>query len=224
MKKANVLPSSSRWAAFDNVEKVTSDLSEKDVEFFRALGRLLIDNNQAGRFSVTLLHSHFNVANDEFLGEVVEPCGKKIETRVYHQSMAEKEFPQLVPRSWCVKEGEIHPLTYIDRPQLKQHPLEEVDSELVDQIVAIYDRYGVCDRFGLAHPGIQQEPGIAWVESECEGERRLSQDRIPFEQINSADVLNTMWVFDDVGQHVIVLGCCYKDKNGHQWRHASGRY
>lgn len=223
MRNEKTLPCSSRWAEFDNVERVSSDLCAKDVEFFQALGRLLIDRNQIGRFSVTLLHSHFNVANDEFLGEVIQPCGKKIETRVYHQSMAQKKFPQLVPRSWSIKEGRVHPLTYIDRSQLKQQPLEDVDAELIEQIVAIYDRFDVSDRFGLAHPGIQQESGIAWVESECVGERRLSQDRVSLEQINKADVLNTMWVFDDVGKHVIALGCCYRDKNGHQWRHASGR-
>lgn len=222
MANKRIALSSAAWAEMPNVKHVNSKLAGNDESFLNALGKLLSEKHQTSRFAVTLLHSHFAVANDEFLGETFRPEVGKIETKIYNQKNVDREFKDATARSWKISNGKLTPLTYARESQLPQQPVSDMDAELVGEIVALYGKYNVEDHFGLAHPGPHAPEGMVWLESENIPERKLNQEQVEESWLNDNSSLRTMWIFDETGRFLITLGCCYRDKNGHQWRHANG--
>jgi len=56
------------WSKFQDVDKV-QEFSDSDTECLRELRDVLKKHNQLERFGISLLHKHFEVANDEILLE-----------------------------------------------------------------------------------------------------------------------------------------------------------
>jgi len=214
-------PNSRSWGLLRNISDVTSQLSFRDREFIQSIGSILSETKQTNRFAVTLLHSHFNVESHEFLAEKFDRNRNLLVTSVYSRDEA-SQFKDLVLKSWqfhpAPEDGvELEPLTYVERSDLPQHPIEEGDINLLTKLAESYRRFEVTDRFGMAHPGQVPADDKLWVEGENCSSRYLVQEQLPRKEVETRDPIRTMWIFDDDGRETIVLGCCRRtrDNSGH---------
>lgn len=85
----------------------TDELSDNDRECLREMMNVLIKHGRANRFGVSLLHSHFPLAEDEFLLEENDPKSRTLTIR----PMSRTDHPSTAirPTSWRWDKGEIRP-------------------------------------------------------------------------------------------------------------------
>lgn len=60
-----------QWASTKDIEEV-EPVSDKDAEIFRELREVLVKHNAVDRFGVTLIHKHFDLAENEQLVEFTD--------------------------------------------------------------------------------------------------------------------------------------------------------
>ena len=60
-----------QWSQFPDVDKVPK-FSDTDIECLREVREVLKKYGQLDRFGISLLHKHFEIANDEFLLETTD--------------------------------------------------------------------------------------------------------------------------------------------------------
>jgi hypothetical protein len=82
---------------------------------------VLARHGRLDRFGLTLLHSHFDLANDEILVETVDKAGRTLTTRPL-SAAATEPGATLVESSWRLDapDGHPRPLTYCYRPPNSQ--------------------------------------------------------------------------------------------------------
>jgi hypothetical protein len=222
--------SSRLWALMPNVCKVISELSSHDREFFGEVGTILKLAGQTHRFAITLLHSHVDIGENEFLADEITNV---ILTSVYRQDSA-SALAQLVPKSWKFQESsgtafetEWQALTYIQRKDLDHEPLGSSDAPLMRNLAAAFRHFDVTERFGMAHPGPRAAEGKIWTEGEEITDRYLLQEQLALDEVEARNPMTTMWAFDEEGKQIVVLGCCLRsrDGSGHTGSvHPPGRY
>ena len=89
-----------------------------------------------------------------------------------------------------------------------------VDAVLIRAAGALFRSHGVERRFGMALVGQRPEQGKMWVEGEECTARYLVQEQLCVDEVKERDPIKTMWVFDDLGKHIITLGCCLRTTSG----------
>lgn len=193
------------WQGLPDIDKVNGILTREDTAVLRSIGSLLVRANQTSRFAVTLLHSHFELRAGELLQDSYE-CNGTLLTQAMPIADCNS---RLSPRSWRFSEaGAIKPVTWILTDQLPQQPVGEADLPLLSEVSRHLKLTGTLNRFGMALPGRLPSPGMIWTEgAETEG-RRLIQEEMPLATVKARNPIMTMYLFDDVGDYIISLGCC----------------
>lgn len=201
------------WSRHPDITNVSAQLSKDDEALFAGIGRILARTGQTSRFAVTLLHSHFEVRNDEILIESREASGHIITEICRFDSTV---HAGLTLRSWAFKERpadgdpvNLTPLTMVRKDELNCAPLIEQDTLLLQALAShfrVWDR--ATQRFGMALVGNRPEPGMVWTEGTIERERVLIQEQLREEEVNRRDPIRTMWTFAEDGSRRITMGCC----------------
>lgn len=200
------------WSRLADIEEVEGALGPRDRAFLRQVGRVLADHGAAGRFGITLLHSHFPVARDEALVEGVGEDGKLI-TQVMPLDIAEGDAA-IVPRCWmfaddCATDGreELSVLTWSRRDHLPQKPLSSEDHGLIAELARLFRARGMTGRFGMALCGPAPGTGRIWTEDNDAFGRHLIQIPQPVEEVARRHPITTLYAFAAEGG-IIGLGCC----------------
>lgn len=113
-----------QWALTPDIEDVRP-LSEMDADCLREVREVLVKHGALGRFAVSLIHKHFDIAANEQMVEFTDITNRSMTIR----PVAESESLQTVQTTWRFAE-EVHgpqPTTvciyrcYFDRDSTPQH-------------------------------------------------------------------------------------------------------
>lgn len=203
------------WSDLPDVSTVSDGLSRQDQNFFEAVGARLAESQQAGRFAIILLHSHFVVERHETLVERFLPEHGAIVTSVQGMEAIEADI-SFVPRAWMFDEyaladggARLKILAWADRDDLiEQRPLDGDDSRLMQDLGALFRRFGVTQRFGMTLADYAPANGMIWTEGETLERRELVQQQLPRAEVQARDPLITVWNFDSEGRSFSGRKCC----------------
>lgn len=95
------------WKGLDRIESVES-LSDNDREVLDELYSVLKRHGAERRFGLTLLHSHFDMDDDEILVERVDSEARTITISVEREGDFEPR--QLIATSWRLDAGRADPI------------------------------------------------------------------------------------------------------------------
>lgn len=98
------------WSGLPDISKVDR-ISDEDRRIMNEVKDVLERNKAGDRFGVTLLHSHFYLADDELLVETVDPENRTLQIQAMSRTAA-AAADELVPTSWRLDGPEPVPLTY----------------------------------------------------------------------------------------------------------------
>lgn len=103
------------WDGLDRVEDIHA-LTDDDATVLREIRDVLARHGALQRFGVTLLHSHFDLDEDEVLVERVNPTMRTLSTSP--ERVSDDERGRLVPTSWRLdlEGGTPVPLQFCWRP------------------------------------------------------------------------------------------------------------
>jgi hypothetical protein len=97
----------------DDVE----NLGPQDQVIIEQISKILEENDALGRFGLTLLHSHFDLASDEVLVEKVDADARTLTIRPQKQSDLEAEANPLATSWRLTRDGELVDVLYCFRPK-----------------------------------------------------------------------------------------------------------
>lgn len=93
-----------QWSKLPRINAVEHDLSVEDELCLREVAEVLKKHRKEWRFGVNLLHSHFDLSEDEVLLETNDPRDQSLWIRpVPRASVANEE---IVTTAWCLATGE----------------------------------------------------------------------------------------------------------------------
>jgi hypothetical protein len=87
---------------FPNINEV-QPLNENDTPVMQDIYRVLEKHNALKRFGVTLLHEHFDLADDEIMMETTNVV--KREQRLVTMKRSDAEQFDSIETSWCLETG-----------------------------------------------------------------------------------------------------------------------
>ena len=92
-----------QWSNVEDIDDV-EPLNERDADCLAEIREVLRKHNMMDRFGVALLHSHFEVANDEIL---LETTSKEERTLITKPVKAEDYDEGKVGTIWKLEEGDV---------------------------------------------------------------------------------------------------------------------
>lgn len=93
-----------QWSAFPRIASVERELDDADKACLREVAQVLKRYGREWRFGVNLLHSHFDIGEDEILIETSDPNDKSLWIRPIAKS--ELSGQEVVATAWCLATGE----------------------------------------------------------------------------------------------------------------------
>lgn len=93
-----------QWSKLPRIEAIRHDLDGQDVDCLREVADVLKKHGKEWRFGVNLLHSHFDLTDDEVLIETSDPNDKSLWIRPI--PAAEVAGEDVVETAWCLATGE----------------------------------------------------------------------------------------------------------------------
>ena len=93
-----------QWSKFPRINAVEHNLNDQDKECLREVAAVLKKHSREWRFGVSLLHSHFDVADDEVLLETNDPKDQSLWIRPVPKAQVADD--QIVATAWCLASGE----------------------------------------------------------------------------------------------------------------------
>jgi hypothetical protein len=97
------------WNDLANIDRLET-LSNADRDVVEEVREVLARHGALGRFGLTLLHSHFELAPHEVLVETVDPDGRRLVTEA--RSVSDLPAGTLVPTSWRLDGTEPVPIIH----------------------------------------------------------------------------------------------------------------
>lgn len=88
------------WNHLPDLHDVHDELSGEDKACLTAVSAVLAQFGRLGRFGVTLLHKHFDVAPDEILAEFVDEKGRRLETKPVKIADVAADLPGSYETQW----------------------------------------------------------------------------------------------------------------------------
>lgn len=89
-----------QWSSLSDLAEV-APLDDSDAACLKAIQEVLTAHGKGSRFGITLLHSHFVLAEDEILLETPDPETRTLVSRVAPRSDAEMSIPTM----WMLGDG-----------------------------------------------------------------------------------------------------------------------
>lgn len=96
------------WNDLDDLDEASSPFSVSDQACLDEIRQVLERNGKTRRFGITLLHKHFDLANDEVLLETPNPTDRTLSTRVMKVSELEEVSHDCT--AWRFDGGTIRPM------------------------------------------------------------------------------------------------------------------
>jgi hypothetical protein len=130
---------------FGTVERFSP---KRDGECFSDLATVLNRHGKTERFQITLLHTHFDVADDETLVEYVDTRKRQIVKTVWPQEHVRSDM-QCV--HWRLTETGLHSLELSSSPEQYDRPtLAASDYRCLENMQSVLAKHGAGNRFGVA--------------------------------------------------------------------------
>lgn len=92
-----------KWSEFPNINDIHRDIDEADNACLADIAKILKAHGKEWRFGVNLLHSHFEISDDEILLETNDPIDKSLWIRPVPK--AEFEGGRVSATAWCLADG-----------------------------------------------------------------------------------------------------------------------
>src|SRR3990172_9207208 len=140
-----------QWSQFQDVDNV---LKSNGEEWFYELRDVLKKHNALNRFGITLLHKHFDVADDEIMLETTDVENKTLHMRpVKTKDYIEKENAPLAATSIRLVDGDNVAMQTYMWSQLRNandiSRISDSDVECLRELRDVLKKYNALDRFGI---------------------------------------------------------------------------
>jgi len=140
-----------QWSQFQDVDKVQKSKGE---EWFYELRDVLKKHNALDRFGITLLHKHFDIADDEIMLETTDVENKKFHMRpVKAKDYIGKENAPLAAISIRLVDGDNVAMQTTMWSQLQDanqiSKISDSDIECLRELRNVLKKHNALDRFGV---------------------------------------------------------------------------
>lgn len=180
-----------------HIDDVTQYSEKENSKLFDEIVNCLVVFDKLERFSVTLLHYHFNLRNNEFISEYLDKNDNTISINVVDKKL----INNYQPVSWRLenKNNELNLIPIQYRLKSDELSMTKSDYLCLDNISNILDKYDVQNQFGICfrRPLFESNDEFIMMESTDEEERiqLLYPDRTITEKELEKSV-QTSWAFD----------------------------
>jgi len=93
-----------QWSKLPRINDISHVLDISDEKCLREVAAILRKHGKEWRFGVNLLHSHFDITDDEVLLETNDPMDQSLWIRPVPKS--EVADQEIVATAWCLASGE----------------------------------------------------------------------------------------------------------------------
>lgn len=93
-----------QWSKLPRITEIERKLDEGDVQCLREVAAVLRQHGREWRFGVNLLHSHFELSDDEVLLETSDPDDQSLWIRPVTKDEVAND--DVTPTAWCLASGE----------------------------------------------------------------------------------------------------------------------
>lgn len=93
------------WNGLPDLGQVDDRLTTNDAACLAAVKEVMAQFGCLARFGVTLLHKHFEVAEDEILAEFVDEQGRRLEVKPVKLADVAADLPRAYETQWHFKKG-----------------------------------------------------------------------------------------------------------------------
>lgn len=93
-----------QWSKLPRINVVERDLDDADSECLREVAAVLKKHGKEWRFGVNLLHSHFDLNDDQVLIETSDPIDQSLWIRPVSKASVAND--DVIATAWCLASGE----------------------------------------------------------------------------------------------------------------------
>lgn len=195
-----------RFENIPNIDKADYFDEKKDEKCFIEIGKILYKYNFLKKYVITLLHTHFEISDDEILLEYSFYPKKHVGKSPFKVSSLTSY--NIIPTSWRLTDNSnerLVPLEYSTEGIIGFIPkYNHIDFKCFSEIYSILSKYNNVNRFGIAlnYDNIKLNKDYVSIETTLYNEKILSIKPIQRKHKIIAKAVRTTWQFNESIIHV----------------------